>query len=107
MSDPEGNSQFCFPESPYVSLDEVEGNIRTRGKKTNWFPEGLDIKCFFIFLDSNKRITGANQNSRLGIQQQKSNSQNLVKTTERMIYKVLSLYYLHLFPPLVVVSLLG
>ena len=33
MSDPEGNSQFCFPESPYVSLDEVEGNIRARGKQ--------------------------------------------------------------------------
>ena len=33
MSDPEGNSQFCFPESPYVSVDEVEGNIRTRGKQ--------------------------------------------------------------------------
>ena len=33
MSDPEGNSKFCFPESPYVSLDEVEGNIRTPGKQ--------------------------------------------------------------------------
>ena len=33
MSDPEGNSKFCLPESPYVSLDEVEGNIRTRGKQ--------------------------------------------------------------------------
>ena len=33
MSDPEGNSEFCFPESPYVSPDEVEGNIRTRGKQ--------------------------------------------------------------------------
>ena len=36
----------------------------------NWFPEGPDIKCFVIFLDfhfnSNKRITGANQNSPLG-----------------------------------------
>ena len=35
--------------------------------KTNWFPEGLDIKCFVIFQDfdfnSYKRITGANQNS--------------------------------------------
>ena len=35
-----------------------------------WFPKGPDIKCFVIFLDfhfnSNKRITGANQNSRLG-----------------------------------------
>ena len=33
MSDPEGSSKFCFPESPYVSPDEVEGNIRTRGKQ--------------------------------------------------------------------------
>ena len=32
MYGPEGNSQFCFPESPDVSRDEVEGNIRTRGK---------------------------------------------------------------------------
>ena len=32
MSDPEGNSQFCFAESPDVFQDEVEGNIRTRGK---------------------------------------------------------------------------
>ena len=28
----EGNSWFCFPESPDVSRVEVEGNIRTRGK---------------------------------------------------------------------------
>ena len=89
---------------PWTKSRETSG---LEENKTNWFPEGLDIKCFVIFLDSNKRITGANQNSRLGIQQQKSNSQNLVKTTERMIYKVLSLYYLHLFPPLVAVSLLG
>ena len=99
MSGLERNSYFCFPESPDVSRDEVEGNIRTgektkltgfqrdltlsvfflmirrpprstlfpyttlfrscfprrsRGKhqdsrenKTNWFPEGPDIKCFF------------------------------------------------------------
>ena len=33
MSDPEGSSKFFFPESPYVSPDEVEGNIRTRGKQ--------------------------------------------------------------------------
>ena len=32
MYGPEGNSQFCFPESPDVSRDEVKGNIRTRGK---------------------------------------------------------------------------
>jgi len=35
----EGNSWFCFPESPNVSRDEVEGNIGTRGKtKLTSFP---------------------------------------------------------------------
>ena len=29
MYGPEGNSKFCFPESPDVSLDFVSGNIRT------------------------------------------------------------------------------
>ena len=39
MYGPEGNSSFCFPESPDVSRDEVEGNIRTRGKtKLTSFP---------------------------------------------------------------------
>ena len=41
-----------------------------RENKTNWFPERPDIKCFVRFLDfrfnSNKRITEAYQNSRLG-----------------------------------------
>ena len=32
MCAPEGNSEFCFPESLNVSRDEVEGNIDTRGK---------------------------------------------------------------------------
>ena len=32
MSAPEGNSEFCFPESHNVSRDEVEGNIESRGK---------------------------------------------------------------------------
>ena len=71
MSDPEGNSQFCFPESHQDS----------RENKTNWFPEGPDIKCFVIFLDfhfnSNKRITGENQNSRLGTY----NNTNLILKT--------------------------
>ena len=63
------------------------------------FPEGPDIKCFVIFLDfhfnSIKRITGANQNNRLGSY---NNTNLILKTTEWMINKVLSLYYLHLFP---------
>ena len=64
--------------------------------------------CFINFLDfhfnSNKRITGANQNSRLGSY---NNTNLILKTTEWMIYKVLSLRYLHLFPPLAAVSLSG
>ena len=57
-------------------------NIRTRSRedKLTGFPKD-DIKCFVRrFLDfhfnSNKRITGANQNSRLSTQQHKFNSQN-------------------------------
>ena len=98
-------------------------NVRSRGKqvvlfsqdsrenKTNWFPEGRDIKSFVLYLDlyfnSNKRIsriTGANQNSRLGTY---NNTNLILKTTEWMFYKVLSLYYLHRFLPLAAVSLLG
>ena len=60
---------------------------KSRENKTNWFPEGPDIKCFVIFLDfhfiSNKRIAGANQNSRLGTY----NTNIILKTTEWMIYK--------------------
>ena len=48
MCAPEGNSEFCFPESLNVSRDEVEGNIETRGKQNSLFPEGVLIKCFVI-----------------------------------------------------------
>ena len=78
------------------------------GKHQDWFPEGSDIKCFVIFLDfpfnSNKRITGANQNNWLSIY---NNTNLILKTAEWMMYKVLSLYYRHLFPPLASVFLLG
>ena len=51
MYGPEGNSQFCFPESPDVPRDEV-GKHRDSGEnKTNYFPEGPYIKCFVIYLD--------------------------------------------------------
>ena len=53
MYGPEGNSWSCFPESLNVSQDEVEGNIRTRGKtKLTCFPRDHTlIKHFFIYLD--------------------------------------------------------
>ena len=42
---------FVFPESPDVSRDEVEGNIRTRGKtKLTSFPRDHILKCFVICL---------------------------------------------------------
>ena len=50
MSDPEGlNSWFCFPESPDVSRDKVEGNIRTRGKtKLTGFPRDLTLSVLLF-----------------------------------------------------------
>ena len=79
-----------FPETKSRETSGLERK-KTTG---NWFPKGPDSKCFVMFLDfhfnSNKRITGASQNSRLGTYN-----------------KVLSLYYLHLLPPLAAVSLLG
>ena len=73
MSDPEGNSQFCFLESSDVSLDFVSGNIRTRGKtKLTGSPRDLTLSVLLYFqtftptyFNSNKRIRlrGANQNS--------------------------------------------
>ena len=93
---------WCFPRRSQGKHQD------SRENKTNWFPEGPDIKCFVIFLDfhfnSNKRITGANQNSRLGTY---SNTNLILKTTEWMIYKVPSLHYLHHFPPIAAVFLLG
>ena len=88
----EGNSQFCFPKSPDVSRDEVEGNISTRGKtKPTGFPRDLTLSVLLYFqtftstyFNSNKRITGANQNSRLGTYK-KTNF--ILKTTEQMIYE--------------------
>jgi len=41
MTDPEGNSWFCFPKSPDVSREGVEGNIRTRGKTKPTVSRGI------------------------------------------------------------------
>ena len=50
MSDLEGNSKFCFSLSPDVSGDEVEGNIRTRGKtKLTGFPRDLTLSVLLYF----------------------------------------------------------
>ena len=50
ISDPEGNSQFCFPENPDVSRDEVKGNIRTRGKtELTGLPRDLTLSVLLYF----------------------------------------------------------
>ena len=50
MSDSEGNSKFCFPESPDVFRDAVEGNFRTRGKtKLTDFPMALALSVLLYF----------------------------------------------------------
>ena len=49
------------------------------------------------------RLSGANQNNRLDAYK---NTNLILKTTEWMIYKELSIYYLHLFPPLAAVTFL-
>ena len=64
---------------PFTGGESVNSNytlnVRSQGKlrlrkhqnsqenKTNWFPEGPDIDLHF---NGNKRLTGTNQNSRLG-----------------------------------------
>ena len=56
MSDPEGNSQFCFPESPDVSRDDVKGTSGLEEDKTNCFPKGPDVKCFVRFLNFQSNV---------------------------------------------------
>ena len=71
MSGPSGNQLVSFSRESWCFLRRSRGKHHdSREKKTNWFPEGPDIKYFVVFLvfhfNSNKRITWANQNSRLG-----------------------------------------
>ena len=40
MTGPEGNSEFCFPQTLKVPRGEAEGNIEVEGKQNSLFPEG-------------------------------------------------------------------
>ena len=57
MTCPNGNSEFCFPETLNVPRGEAGENIEVEGKQNSLFPEGPDIKCFFIPPDSNATMT--------------------------------------------------
>ena len=47
MTGPEGNREFCFPETLNVSRGGAEGNIEVEGKQSSLFPTGPVTKCFF------------------------------------------------------------
>ena len=51
MSDPEGDRQFVFPRVLMFPKTRSSGTSGLEEDKTNWFPEGPDVKCFVIFLN--------------------------------------------------------
>ena len=88
MSAPRMKQLALFSREPWCFPRRGQGKHQdSKENKTHWFPEGPDIKFFVIFLDfhfnSNKRITGANQNSPVGTY---NNTNLILKTAEWMIY---------------------
>ena len=72
MSGTKGKSYLCFPESPDVSRDDVEGNIRTQGKtKLTGFPRDLTLSVLYI--------------SRLSLQQQQKNNRSVPKLSTQYL----------------------
>ena len=52
MTDPKGNSEFCFAETSMFPEVKPRGTLRFEGKQNSLFPEGPVIKCFVIPPDS-------------------------------------------------------
>ena len=93
--------KFCFPESPDV------GKIRTRGKaKLTGFQRDLALSVLLIISRLSLQHTSTATKEYASPERIKT-VDSLLISPHGMIYKVLSLYYLHLFPPLAAVSLLG
>ena len=71
-------------------------NVSSRGKQLVFFPESPDVIFLDIHFNSNKRITGANQNSRRHIN---DNTNLILKTTEWTIYNyfpyIICILFLH------------
>ena len=65
MSDPEGNRQFVFPRVLMFPKTRSRGTSGLEEDKTNWFPEGPDIKCFVIFLDFHSDVLQQQQKNTL------------------------------------------
>ena len=62
ITGPNGNSEFCFPETLSVARGEAMGTLRSRGSKTH-FPAELAIKCFVI--PPNSKIENKTEKNRL------------------------------------------
>ena len=61
MTGPEGNSDFCFPETLNVPRGEAEGNVEVEGEQNSLFPMGPVIKGAFVWDQSGIRIIGIMQ----------------------------------------------
>ena len=77
-----------------------------------WFPERPYVFCYSSRLSLQHTSTATKNTlkrskSKHSTQYLRTNLIIILKTTEWLIYKVLSLYYLHLLPPLAAASLLG
>ena len=48
MTDPQGNSEFCFPETLNVSRGKAEENIEVEGKQNSLFSTEPVFKCFVV-----------------------------------------------------------
>ena len=72
-----------FVVKVYYNFHHEHSIVQTNCPEVSENAEGPDINCFVIFLDfhfnSDKSITGANQNSRLGSYKNKN---LILKTTE-------------------------
>jgi len=54
MAYPKGNREFCFPETLNDPRGEAGENIEVEGKQNSLFPLEPVIKCFFIYLPTQK-----------------------------------------------------
>ena len=57
MTGPNGNNEFCFPETLNVSRGEAERNIEVEARQNSLFPAGPVIECFVIPPNSKQEKT--------------------------------------------------
>ena len=55
ITGPNGNSEFCFPETLNVSWGESDGNIKFKGKRNSLLPVG-PVFCYTSRLKNRKKL---------------------------------------------------